>query len=171
MKNLFTLITLSFFGLTIMNAQNGFINIDGIEGEARFGNFRDQIVFNHIYLDVEATRKTTKIARFAPTSEVSPIIIEKSIDKSSPGLFSAAVNGKKLPEIIISVIKNSGEATMVYLEYKLTNASIVKYNIDDNITHSIKETIAFEFEKISMKYVVQNDDHSAGDKYEAYWKR
>ena len=103
-------------------------------------------------------------------AKVDSLVLTKFTDASSPYLALSSMQGRSLPEAVLAVRKDSGEAHLDYLIITMTNVAIVGFEMDndgsDAAGNQITERVSLAFEKVSMKYTVQADDHSAGDEHE-----
>lgn len=90
------------------------------------------------------------------------------------------MQGKSFDEVVVMVRKDSGDAHLDYLQITMTNAIISRYEMvngdlpggvkyseeEEEPLQMIQEKVGFDFEKITIKYIVQAEDHSAGDEHE-----
>ena len=97
-------------------------------------------------------------------------MVHKFYDAASPYIALAAMQGKSFDEIVIHVRKDSGEAHLDYLRVTLTNCTLKAYDMfndgQDDPLPLISERVGIKCEKINIRYIVQADDHSAGDEHE-----
>ena len=107
---------------------------------------------------------------FAPGPRLLPsefVMVGKRYDASSCYIALACLQGRAFREAIISFRKDSGEAHLDYLVITLTNVTISSYDLaDDEDGSGIEDQLALSFEKINIRYTVQNDDGSAGGEHE-----
>jgi type VI secretion system secreted protein Hcp len=95
----------------------------------------------------------------------------KWYDASSPYIALACMQGKGFDEIVFMARKDSGDAHLDYLTVTMKNCIITSYAMsqahgESDTDDMINETLSFSCEKICVKYVVQADDHSAGNEHE-----
>ncbi|MCA0963395.1 Hcp family type VI secretion system effector [Salipiger bermudensis] len=159
-------------------AFTGYLKIPDIDGESQRADHEDEIDITDIMWSVEqaATAQTGR-GRARSRAEVSSLYCKKVYDASSPYIALAAMQAKSFKDVIVTVRRDSGDAHLDYLTITMTNTIISRYEIDGvgRITDSegieregqeLQEKIGFAFENIKIKYVVQEEDHSAGDEHE-----
>ena len=159
-------------------AFTGYVNIPDIGGESQRADHEGEIDITDIMWHIEqaATAQTGR-GRARSRAEVSSLYCKKTYDASSPYIALAAMQAKSFKDVVVTVRRDSGDAHLDYLTITMTNTIISKYEITGTgrITDSegveregqeLQEHIGFAFENINIKYVVQEDDHSAGDEHE-----
>ncbi|MDO6584916.1 type VI secretion system tube protein Hcp [Salipiger sp. 1_MG-2023] len=159
-------------------AFTGYLKIPDIDGESQRAEHEDEIDITDIMWSIEqaATAQTGR-GRARARADVSSLTCRKVYDASSPYIALAAMQAKSFKDVIVTVRRDSGEAHLDYLTITMTNTIISHYEIDGvgRITDServeregqeLQERIGFAFENIKVKYVVQEEDHSAGDEHE-----
>jgi type VI secretion system secreted protein Hcp len=152
-------------GLTA--ALTGYIKIPDIDGESKDGGHEGEIDFHGISWVVELPDGAEGSGRTRARAQVGDIRVRKELDKSSPYLALACARGQVFDEIELVVRKGSGDAHLDYLTITMTNVVITKYSMDSSEADQVPtEEVAFYFEKINYKYIVQNEDHSAGEEHE-----
>ena len=91
----------------------------------------------------------------------------KTIDKASPKLFLACVNGKHIPKAELTVAKPSADGkSITFMKYTFADIMVT------SCTHSadpLIEELSFTYQKISMEYTPMTDTGKAGDKVIAGW--
>lgn len=151
-------------------AFTGFLKIPDIDGESKRAEHEDEIDVFGVTWGVEGSQSASIArGRRRRRAEIEDLTLDKAVDASSPYLFHAAARGKSFEEMVLSVRKDSGEAHLDYLVITMTNAMITDYAMyheKEEEGDQICETIAISAESVSFKYVVQADDHSAGDEHE-----
>lgn len=146
----------------------GYLHIPDIPGESKTADHEGEIDIHDIHWQFarEAAAITGR-GRSRARSEVSPLVVSKLTDAASPYLILANLQGKAIPEITLSLRKDSGDAHLDYLVITLTNCMIT--GVELGTLHSdgtITEEVAITSEQIKVLYTVQADDHSAGDEHE-----
>jgi len=93
-------------------------------------------------------------ATAAARTSIKDIQIVKHVDKSSPTLFKACVNGKHFPKVVIAVRKataDGGPQTIV-----LTDAKVDSYSTDADKgkggTGTVTESVSLSFGSINVEY-------------------
>ena len=147
----------------------GYMLIEDIPGESLRADHEDEIDVHAITWNIsQGAAAQTGRGRSQARAEVGSVNVGKFYDASSPYLALACMQAKSFDEIVISVRKDSGEAHLDYLVITMENVVISSYDIlstpPDSLT--IEESVGLTCEKISIKYTVQADDHSAGDEHE-----
>lgn len=84
-------------------------------------------------------------------AQINDVSIAKTVDKASPKLFEACVNGVHFSSVILSVDRPSG-SNKPYLEYKMTDVFVSSINHGGHGTDFPVENITFNFQKLEMKY-------------------
>ncbi len=152
-------------------AISGYVKIDDIKGESKRAEHEDEIDVHSIEWKV-AQRSSASLGagRTRGRAEISDIAVRKFTDAASPYLAQAAMQGKSLPEIVIMARKDSGDAHLDYLQITLTNAAVSGWRLlptpSGTEEQLPEEEVSFTGEKVKFKYIVQADDHSAGDEHE-----
>jgi len=152
-------------------AITGYLKIPDIAGESKRAEHEDEIDIHGISWGV--SRETSAIVgrgRRRGRAEVDALTVLKYYDASSPYLTLATLQGKSFDEIVLSVRQNSGDASHKYLTITMTNCVFTSYDMENEGVSTadtlIAEAISIEFESVRTLYVVQADDHSAGDEHE-----
>ncbi|MDH5531485.1 MAG: type VI secretion system tube protein Hcp [Paracoccaceae bacterium] len=153
-------------------AFTGYLKIDGIDGESKRAEHEGEIDAYGVHWKVsQSSSASTGSGRTRGRAQISSFTCMKWYDAASPYLALACMQGKAFDEIIFSARKDSGEAHLDYLTVTLTNCIVSLYEMTQGSAESdtddmINETVSFSCESINVKYVVQADDHSAGDEHE-----
>lgn len=149
----------------------GFLKIPDIPGESRRVDHEDEIdVFDIVWGLERSSSATVGRGRARSRTEARPLVVQKFYDRASPYLALAVRQGKSFDEMVLSVRKDSGEAHLDYLIITMENVTISRYEFhtgdDGAVAGMISEVCELEFEKVTIKYTVQADDHSSGDEHE-----
>ena len=92
--------------------------------------------------------------------------VNKLVDLSTPYLFLAQSTGRAFDEVVIMFRKDSGDAHLDYLTITMSNAVI-----NSMVTGGVRgdtpltEKVTLGFDKVMIKYIMQNEDGSAGDEH------
>lgn len=146
----------------------GYLKIDDIAGESKAAEHEDEIDVFDLGWQIERDIGS-RIGRGRVRSRVvaSPLVVSKYYDASSPYLALAVAQGRSFKEAVLSVRKDSGDAHLDYLTITMQNVLISGYEMDGlEDMPVIAETVELSFEAATVKYVVQAEDHSAGDTHE-----
>ncbi len=153
-------------------AFTGYLKIEDIKGESKRADHEDEIDCFGVEWGVsQASSASVGSGRTRSRATVSDFTCHKWLDAASSYLALACMQGKNFKEIVFMARKDSGDAHLDYLQVTMENCILSKYHIiqdtaeaaSDDLVH---ETISISFEKITYKYIVQADDHSAGDEHE-----
>lgn len=152
-------------------AFTGYLKIPDIDGESLRADHEDEIDIHDIsWLVEQAAVAQVGRGRSRARAEVHGFYFKKVYDASSPYIALAAMQAKSFDEVVATVRKDSGEAHLDYLTITMTNVVVSKYEItgvgQDEQAQELEEQIGFACEKVKIKYIVQADDHSAGDEHE-----
>jgi type VI secretion system secreted protein Hcp len=147
-----------------------YAKIDGINGEARAKNFEKQIEvlsFSHSIHHPTTARAGAAAGRAAGRSEHSDFSIVKVLDASSPILAKKCSTGAKIPSVVITLLRPSGDGKQEkFMEYKFTDVIVSNYRPGgsgqgDGLP---LEEVSFAYDKIEWTYTI----HGGGNVAEAY---
>ena len=97
------------------------VKIKNIEGESDQSGYANQLA-------AVAIRETLEMSVGSPTDALhSDIMLVRVRDRGSPKLAQACADGENLGEVVISLLKSGG---MCFMEYKLVNAYVSRYEYD-----------------------------------------
>ena len=151
MKNLIVFIfcLCCFF---VVNAQSGFLKIEGIEGEAtdrEHKGWSDLLSFSQsIHKPGGAATGQT---RRRGSAVLEDLVVVKELDKSSPKLQEAVCNGKVFPKVELHLNSTIGGTRQTYYMYELKNAMITSYSISGSDGVPTEE-VSINFEEIKVTY-------------------
>lgn len=148
-----------------------YLKIADIAGESQRADHEDEIDIHDVTWNIEqGSAAQVGRGRSRARAQVDALIMRKFVDASSVYLALACMQGKSFPDMVLSVRKDSGEAHLDYLVITMENVTISKYEVlgvgDEEGGQVIEELLGCVFENVTYKYVVQEDDHSAGDEHE-----
>lgn len=148
----------------------GYLKVPDIDGESNQKDHGGEIdIYGVSFFSEKANQATVGKGRTSSRATMSPITVNKLLDSASPYLLLANLQGKAFDEVIITLRKDSGEAHLDYLTITLTNVIISAVDAaygGHNGNGREQEKISFQFENITMKYIEQSGDGSAGDEHE-----
>lgn len=153
-------------------AFTGYLKIEGIDGESKRADHEGEIdCFGVSWSVAQSSSAATGSGRTRGRAKISDFTFMKWMDAASPYLALACMQGKAFEEIVFMARKDSGEAHLDYLEVTLKKCIITSYQMsqtseEEEGNDMVKEAVNISFEGITYKYVVQADDHSAGDEHE-----
>lgn len=153
-------------------AFTGYLKIEDIKGESKRADHEEEIdCFGVEWQVSQASSASVGSGRTRSRATVGDFKLHKWMDAASPYLSLACIQGKNFKEMVFMARKDSGDAHLDYLQVTLENCIISSYAMSQVSAEAagddmVREMVAISFEKITMKYVVQADDHSAGDEHE-----
>jgi len=107
-------------------AFDGFLKIDGIEGESTdsaHGKWIEIMSYNFSFSQPSSGSASSGGARSAERCNVSDFSIVKTIDKASPKLMLACAKGDHIANIVVELCRNTGDK-LKYAEYKLSDVLV-----------------------------------------------
>ena len=148
----------------------GYLKIDDIPGESRRADHEDEIDVHDIIWGIEQAAQVGRGGRARARAEVDDLVCMKEYDAASPYLALAAAQGKVFDEAVVTVRRDSGDAHLDYLTITLTDVLVSEYELlgtdPDRGDGVLVEAVALRAEKVTIRYVVQEDDQSRGDEHE-----
>lgn len=151
----------------------GYLKIEDIKGESKRADHEDEIDVHGINWEIKQKSSANMgSGRTQSRAEISAVYMWKWNDAASAYLALAAMQGKSIPEAVLTFRKDSGEAHLDYLKITMSDVIISSYVMlapeleDADDIQMIREKIGLSCEKINIVYTVQADDHSAGDEHE-----
>lgn len=153
-------------------AFTGYLKIEGIDGESKRADHEKEIdCFGVQFEAKQMSSASVGSGRTRGRATLSDFTFNKWLDAASPYLMLACAKGKSFKEIVFTARKDSGDAHLDYLIITLENCIISSYNMAQNAPEEtsnelVSETVGVSYEKVTFKYVLQADDHSAGDEHE-----
>lgn len=153
---------------------NAYMKVTDIKGECKSADHEDEIdLFNVEWLLEQETHANLGSGRMRGRATINPIYVYKWYDASSPYLALTCMQGKSIEEIVIMVRKDAGDAHLDFLQITLKNSAISTYEVcgeykspDGTETKALYEKIGIASEHLKVKYIVQAEDHTAGDEHE-----
>ena len=149
----------------------GYLKIGDIAGESQRVDHEDEIDIHDMRWNIEqGSAAQVGRGRSRARAQVDALLLKKFVDASSVYLALACMQGKSFPDMVLSLRKDSGEAHLDYLIITMENVTISKYEAlgvgEGEDGQMVEELLGLVFENVTYKYVVQADDHSAGDEHE-----
>lgn len=136
-----------------------------IKGETSQAEHVDEVPLTSVQWGVGRAVSIVSGSRQTASPTFSDIVITKQIDSASNDLAKACFFATHLDEIVITFVKDAGEASTGYLAYTLTDCLISNYTIS-GATGSPTESISISFIKIKSLYKKQANDHSSASDHE-----
>jgi type VI secretion system secreted protein Hcp len=153
---------------------DGFLKIDGIEGESTDDKHKGEIEILSYSQGVSQSITGTASATGTFTgqrADLTPITITKQLDKSSPKLAAACANGDHIKSALLTLHRAGGDKKQ-YMEYKLTDVLISSYNVGGASAGEggvPVEEVALHYGKIEWKYTVVGLDGKPAGNVSAGW--
>lgn len=157
---------------TQASTTSAFVKFDGIDGESVESShigWSDLLSFNQGQSVPEPSGESRRRAAVS----LEDLVVVKEVDKASPKIAEAVLDGKVFPKVEIHLTASFGDdpARFVYYTYELEDVRITSYNIsgsgqgDDRPT----ENFSLNFEKIKVTYTELASDGSPKDSVEYTW--
>ena len=126
---------------------NGDATLAGFEGWINISDFRWQVMRSI------TTRSGSQGNTYDPKQQpdIHIVTVKKETDSATAALLDAMCNKNKAEKCTISFVR-TGTAGQVYLQYKLSNALLTKYNID-LVQEQVVETLEINFTKVEMAHL------------------
>lgn len=141
-----------------------YMQIPGIEGTVSAKGFKNWITVDT--LDFAAGRNVETLAgqttaRIKTKTHASEIVITKSLDKSSPLIFTEACVGKAIPEIKLALC-HTGDSLTPYMQYTLYDVFISQYKVLAVADEQPIEWLSLNFSRMESRYTPHDAQHRAG---------
>jgi len=140
-----------------------YMQIDGIKGDVTAAGHEGWIDCHSLQWGVGRgihTPTGSSQERESSAPSISEVSVTKSMDASSPAIFSEACVGISKPAVIHLV--KTGTQLETYMEYTLTNCLISGYSVSSG-GDKPSESLSFNFTKLEMKYTPYDNEHNPGD--------
>lgn len=148
----------------------GYLKVPDIDGESQRVEHEDEIDIRNVRWKVgQPGTAQVGSGRTQARAEISSFEFDKIYDASSPYIALATMQGKSLKECVFMARRDSGEAHLDYLTITMTNCVFTKYEMlgaIDEQGHELAESIGIICENLKIKYIVQDEEHNAGDEHE-----
>jgi len=147
-----------------------FLKIEGIPGESTDDAHKDEIDVLAWSWQMSATGAShSGGGGGAGRAIVRPLIVTKWVDKASPLIFLALLNGSHVPEATL-VFRKAGGQPLEYLKIKMYNVQFVNISPDGSSgADRLTESVALSFSRVCYEYTPQKADGSADATIEKCW--
>ncbi|MFZ7112298.1 MAG: Hcp family type VI secretion system effector [Desulfatiglandales bacterium] len=149
-----------------------FLKIDGIPGESTDDKHKDWIeVSSYSWGAVQPASATASSSGGAATerADFEDFSVTKLLDKSSPDLALACVEGRHIKEVRLELCRAGGDK-LLYMEYKMSNCIIRSVNTSGSSGGEPEEAVAINYGKIEWTYTQQKRaDGTGGGKIAKGW--
>jgi type VI secretion system secreted protein Hcp len=133
-----------------------FLRIDGVEGESSDAKHKNQIeVLSFSWGVTQAiTGTVSSSGTFSgQRCDMSPLVIQKLLDKASPKAAEACAAGDHFPSAVLTCCGAGGVKIHPYLEIRLTDVILADVDISGAGDGGVPtESWALRYGKIEMKY-------------------
>lgn len=147
-----------------------FLLIDGVKGESQDSKYKDAIDVLAWSWGLSNSGTThTGSGSGAGKANIQDVSCTKWIDKSSPGLMLAGINGKHFKDAKI-ICRKAGEKPLEYLTITMTDVMITSVSTggsggEDRLT----ENLSLNFGKVKVEYTEQKKEGGEGTKPNMHW--
>jgi type VI secretion system secreted protein Hcp len=145
-------------------AVDSFIKIDGIVGSSTFRGEQGAAELTDVEFSASSPTTIGSAGRGVASGKrtFSPIVIQKVLDASSPGLFRAFTEGEHLKSVEIDFVKTGGGAQSgagggqsEFLKIELTDVVISSYSFNGPSGAELPtESVSLNFTKIQQTYTL-----------------
>ena len=142
-----------------LGALDAYLKVSGIDGEsnqAMFVGWSDLLGYN---ISVQ-NGGWAPVGGATPKPTLSPMFIQKYVDKASPKLFGAVLTQMHFPTATIDV-RHSGATQTKFALWEFDDVVISAYSTGQ-FTEAAVESVALDYRKIKYTYWPQQPDGSAG---------
>jgi type VI secretion system secreted protein Hcp len=140
-----------------------YLKYDGIDGEATHSDHSKWIDIGSMQFGIGRAITTpagSTANREASEPSVSEITVTKSMDGSSPKLFTESATGNVGKTVKIDLV-STGSPGNTYVTYTLTNTLISGYSVSTGGDRP-SESVTLSFTKIEYKFIPYDDKNKAG---------
>jgi type VI secretion system secreted protein Hcp len=140
------------------------MKIEGIDGDVTATGHEKWIECHSLQWGVGRgihTPTGSSAKREASSPSISEVTITKTMDASSPKLFTESCVGTG-KTINFHLVKTGQNELETYMEYTLTNGLISGYSVSTG-GDSPSESLSFNFTKVEMKFTPYDNEGTAGD--------
>lgn len=155
-------------------ASDIFVQVEGIPGEStdvKHKGWIEVLSFSTGVTQSGAAGAKMGAGGGTGKADIAPFTITKSVDGSTPRLFSAACGGTHIKRVVVEVT-SAGQDKYVFLKYTLNDvivSSVRTSGAGNSDANKPMEEIAFSFAKIEMEYTPQDASGKAGAPVKASW--
>jgi type VI secretion system secreted protein Hcp len=128
-----------------------FLKIEGINGDAKQAGYVGDFAISSYSIGVGGGAGGGASGAGAGKTSFHDLTFTKPVDKSSPALFAAAVQGKHFTSATLHVRK-AGEKPVEYLKLKLSDVLVSSYKTGTGHDAVPTESVSLNFTKIEMTF-------------------
>ncbi len=151
-------------------AQDIFLKLAGINGEAQDANHKDEIeVLRWAWQATQTSSMHSGSGGGAGKASVNDLDFEHYVDRASPNLMKYCLTGKHI-ETATLVTRKAGGTPLEYFRITMQDVIVTQVNPAGVDTMSrIRERVSLSFARVRQDYVIQNQQGtSAGAVSAAY---
>ncbi|MBN2269320.1 MAG: type VI secretion system tube protein Hcp [Sedimentisphaerales bacterium] len=145
-------------------AYDGYLKIDGIDGESldeKHKDWIDILSYNHGIIQPTSVLPGSSIQ----PCEHQDFTIAKPLDKSSPLIYLACSNGEHIPSVQMQLCRSGAEAQQ-YMQYTLTDVIVSAVRPKGGTMAGEDrpiEEVSFNYKKVEWKYTYYSLDGKGND--------
>lgn len=170
--SVFFIVVIGLLGNTgpVCAAYDMIIRIEGVEGESKVADHEDEIDVLAWSWGMTQPGSMHDGTSSAGRAKVHDIVIRKYIDKSTPHLMRAVLDGKHFDEATLTMRK-SGETPVDFLSIRMSQVLVTSVSTDavNDDSYVPTETITLNFAKLTVSYTPQREDGSPEAKIDLTW--
>jgi type VI secretion system secreted protein Hcp len=140
-----------------------YLKFEGIDGEVTQSQHEKWIEIHSFQFGVGrgiGTPTGSSKNRESSSASVSEIVVTKTMDSSSPKLFTESATGTKGKKVEIHFI-STGDPGLTYAQYTLEDTLISGYSLSSGGDRP-SESISLNFTKVEFKMTPYDDKNAAG---------
>ncbi len=145
-------------------ANDVFLQMEGMQGDATDATFRDAIVVQDFAFGVSTGPTTVGALPGKPQFDV--VTFSKRVDRSSPKLFAAAAAAQGIPTATFST-RGTGVKAFVFYKIKLTDVLVSSLKVSE--TADLMESVSLSFGKIEIEVFTQDPQGRVTSAGKAGW--
>jgi type VI secretion system secreted protein Hcp len=129
-----------------------YAKFEGINGESTDNKHKDWVEIQSFEFSMAVPGSVSGTSRRRGDVVVNDIFITKSVDKSTPKLMEALSSSTVIGEVIIDVVRPSGDKD-TYYRYELTNVLVTSYQSGGEASGiTAGDVLSLNFEEIKVIY-------------------
>lgn len=146
------------------------LKITGINGNCTITGHANEIILNSFSHSVSLpmSMDAANTERTAGRPQFSEMSFSKMTDQSTPALYAACAQGKKLGDAIIEIGRNENGNFMSLMKYTLSNSMISDINTSGG-GGMPSDSFSINYTKIKSQFTQQNPDSTEKGKADFGW--
>jgi len=153
-------------------AWDAFLTVEGITGESKRAGHEGQIpIIAFSFGGTNPSSVGVGSGGGTGTVALSSFNITKKTDASSAELFQQMCQGVHFPTAEITMYKSGGEEALAFLGYTFEEVYVdsIQWSGAEGGDNIPMENVTFSFGKVTIEYVEQNPDGTAGGVHAGSW--